>query len=415
MLRAPKPKPSRAIQKGKPTNMSPAPKPKSSRAIPFAGRGERKGLGARARRRNLPLGALQAMVASAAFALAAVQFYYYADITSGGRRRAPPPGLFDMDRSAEHVWTDLLTEGARIMEESDARLAVVEVGAHRARRCIDAAESNFEAHCLEPSPESFRMCEQEVQQAAEEVRGRIRLYDVAASSTSGDTVDFISTGGEGDMVGPPGRDMWTMTKAKDTQSNDDERFVKVKTSKVDDLVSENVSPSTDIFAIEIDVRGYEPRVFEGMSESIRRRRFSFVLFKYWPKGVDFMMDVPFDGDGVCKASVEILERLVDAGYALFALAQHVHPHSYAHTQTKMKPVPESLKDKKLRYVAKDRPLGDLAENCMWYYKLERELFPQDDYAFGFWSDFLAVSPEVRLERPSTATGRSVSAFARANG
>ena len=82
--------------------------------------------------------------------------------------------LLHIDTGAPEVWGDLLTEGVRIMEEEKVHLAVVEVGMHRARQCIKAAQ-NFETHCIEPSPVNFQHCKQDVRKTTQEVQDQIHL------------------------------------------------------------------------------------------------------------------------------------------------------------------------------------------------------------------------------------------------
>jgi len=282
----------------------------------------------------------------------------------------------------------------------------MEVGMHRATQCIEAARSNFEAYCLEPSPISFQRCKAGVQKVEKEVQDRIHLFNIAAGESSG-MVDFSSSGSTGDMVGGVGSNMWTMTKDQTTNNNNKSKnVVEVQSARLDDVIAENIPPSTDIFIAKIDVQGFEPHVFGGLSNSIKNAQIMFLLFEYWPKGMDFIMDEPFDGDGICKASVKILEDLLAAGYKLFALPHMVHPHSYSHSHTKQKNLPPALVGKKLEEVVGERPLGDIMANCKWYYKLEQDFFPQEDYFVGFWSDIVAVSPKAKFE-PSTVTGRSI--------
>ena len=147
--------------------------------------------------------------------------------------------------------------------------AVMEVGMHRAVQCIEAAQ-HFEAHCVEPSPVSFKRCQKGVKRAAPEVQERIHLHNVAASSTSGVIVDFSATGSTGDSVGSQGIDAWTMTKEKGTTTTSagKGKTVKVRTSTLDDLISENIAPGTEVLVAKIDVQGFEPHVFQGLADSI---------------------------------------------------------------------------------------------------------------------------------------------------
>jgi hypothetical protein len=41
-----------------------------------------------------------------------------------------------------------------------------------------------------------------------------------------------------------------------------------------------------------------------------------------------------------------------------------------------------------------RPFNDLYKYCQWFYELE-DTYPSD-FKFGYWTDFLAVSPEMEL-------------------
>mmetsp|Transcript_54850 Transcript_54850/g.66085 ORF Transcript_54850/g.66085 Transcript_54850/m.66085 type:complete len:197 (+) Transcript_54850:2-592(+) len=195
--------------------------------------------------------------------------------------------------------------------------------------------------------------------------------------------------------------MWKMEKLDGAKS---EHIVEVESVRLDDVISNNISPNNDIWIAKIDVQGYEPFVFQGLSESIQRRRIKFILFEYWPKGMDLQGN---DNDNICESSVNILNRLVDAGYILFALHVTVHPHSYASPNTKQKG-PEAF-GKKLGDVVNERPLDDFMENCRWYYKLD-ETFPMEDYFMGFWSDIIAVAPNVSLEGPITTVGESIKEY-----
>lgn len=320
--------------------------------------------------------------------------------------------------SADEVWNDLLKEGSVLMNKNHQTFKVLEVGMNRIQQTLQAAISGFEAHGLEPSPTSFswiKGAEDKIED--KKIRDLIHLYNVAAGGSPG-MVDFKSTGSTGDMVGGDGADMWKMTRGKRTSAyTDDQNVVQVQTVRLDNLISEKISPtsSTDniIFLAKIDVQGYEPFVFQGLSESIKSNRIMYYLFEYWPKGMDFIQEVPFDSDEICKASVKILDDLASAGYQLFALSAHVHPHSYSHFSTKMtadylSKLPDELQKKKLGNVIQSRPLDNLMDNCKWYYQLEK-IFPQDDYYMGFWSDVLAVAPNAQLPvNPITNTGIALS-------
>ena len=51
-----------------------------------------------------------------------------------------------------------------------------------------------------------------------------------------------------------------------------------------------------------------------------------------------------------------------------------------------------------------RPYDNFETNCNWYYELEKR-FPDSDYKMGYWSDVLAVSPDVIISDPVTELGK----------
>jgi hypothetical protein len=56
-------------------------------------------------------------------------------------------------RSREQVWRTILNE--TLDDVAENRRVVIEVGMHRAKQALEAADADFVVHGLEPSPESF--------------------------------------------------------------------------------------------------------------------------------------------------------------------------------------------------------------------------------------------------------------------
>ena len=78
-------------------------------------------------------------------------------------------------------------------------------------QCLKAAKLGLIAHCVEPSPTSFKIIERRIRQHP--VRPKVKLYQYAASATSGIPLDFQASGGTGDhVVGAGGgeKNPWTM-------------------------------------------------------------------------------------------------------------------------------------------------------------------------------------------------------------
>jgi hypothetical protein len=145
------------------------------------------------------------------------------------------------------------------------------------------------------------------------------------------------------------------------------------------------SPEQHAYLIKVDVQGFEPQVFQGLKETIMAHKVDYILFEYWPKGIDLMSD----SMGECKA-VAILEQLAQAGYHLYALGVAAHP----------------VAPKGWRSKIDDRSFHDFTQECKWFYQLE-ERNPSDDYRIGYWSDILAVAPGVSMSHPISEFGRKL--------
>ena len=287
----------------------------------------------------------------------------------------------------ENIWEDLLIEGAGIYQESKYRPVAMEVGMHRPKQCLMAAKLNFEVHCMEPSPKSFRICSKGVE-SNEDIKSLIHLHNIAAGDTDG-TVEFNAGGSTGDHVGNV--NVWEMKKTV-TKEEDNKGTVQVRSARLDTIISENVSPTADIWMVKIDTQGFEPSVFAGLSETIKQKRIKVILFEFWPKGMDLMLG---DGDERCKVSVKILNDLVSAGYSLFQTYVAHHPRA------------QVARDEIKSITRETRPMDDFEKNCNWYYTLEDTRFLREDYHMGYWTDIVALAPDFQLMKPKTTTGDSL--------
>lgn len=174
--------------------------------------------------------------------------------------------------------------------------------------------------------------------------------------------------------------------------------VEVPSVKLDDLIQDFLTSYQErVFVAKIDTQGYEPHVFAGLSESVfTKKRVEYILFEYWPKGMDLLASTGEAGSDHTKAclAADLLERLQKAGYTLYALPNTSHPRA----PWKAK---QALKNEL-------PPMNNVRDNCEWYYQLE-ERFPSD-YKMGYWSDILAVSPYATMvANPQTSTGRALKA------
>ena len=268
---------------------------------------------------------------------------------------------------------------------------------HSARDCVNAAEKGATMHCIEPSPVNFKKINKFMNRNFNDHKQRINLYNVAAGNTSGGTLDFTSTGSTGDHVGTG--DVWTMEESKHT-SDVDKDVVQVKSVRMDDIIKGKIEPSwtsvpkgsalpsNSVFMLKIDTQGFEPTVFSGLTESLNQHKIQFILFEYWPRGIDFMAG----SRTKCDVVVNLLNTLIDFGYTLHGTNGESHPKGNT------KEIRSLLNSKT------DRPFDDLRKNCMWFYDLQ-ERFPIDGYKMGYWSDILAIAPNANIPKPTTKVGQ----------
>eukprot|EP00559_Dactyliosolen_fragilissimus_P003291 CAMPEP_0184872808 /NCGR_PEP_ID=MMETSP0580-20130426/41495_1 /TAXON_ID=1118495 /ORGANISM="Dactyliosolen fragilissimus" /LENGTH=330 /DNA_ID=CAMNT_0027375651 /DNA_START=228 /DNA_END=1220 /DNA_ORIENTATION=- len=307
---------------------------------------------------------------------------------------------------AEEVWSDLLRLGKVIMESTNQTLTAMEVGVHSAGQCVLAAKNNFYSHCLEPSPTSFERILKQIRADKEvnenkEIVKKIHLYNVAAGATSGEVLNFTSSGSTGDHVGE-----FNCYSMKKNEPKKGHTIIKVPSVKLDEMIlhnqlqseglqvdglpskRHNIQPVNNVFVAKIDTQGFEPKVFTGMKESIQTHKIQYILFEYWPKAMDlFFAEKGLDDPNKCTASVEILDMLISAGYKLYALHVAAHPKQV---------IASGKSSSDLRIKAKTIPLDNFHDHCLFLRETLEEYFPSDDCQMGFWTDFLAVAPGVEL-------------------
>ena len=302
--------------------------------------------------------------------------------SSSSRRSGLLDNLLRNNVYITDVWQGLIDEAAELQKQQKDVGIIMEVGMHRAVQCLQAAKAGLQAHCVEPSPQSFQRVQNAVQRAPAHVQGRVHLYNVAAGGTSEGTVPFKATGGTGDHVGA--HNMWKM-ELEETIPEDDPnaKIIQVPSMRLDDIVHQT---GDSVFLLKVDTQGFEPTVFSGLTDSLKEHKVQYILFEYWPRGMDLLAD----RKDACIAA-NLLQELVDKGYTLHALGVEAHPKA----------------PKGWRRVIKERPLLNFEENCRWYFQVE-EQFPSDEYKMGYWSDVLAVAPNAPLsDAPATKVGRAL--------
>jgi FkbM family methyltransferase len=282
------------------------------------------------------------------------------------------------DISVDMVWNKLLEEGVK--QSNDGKVGVVmEVGVYRATQCIEAATTGLQTHCVEPSPISFPLIQEDVSKTPVHVQSRIHLYNIAAGPLSGLTVPFVVSGDTGDHVGD--FDMWNMqpgAKEAHLAEYGNGKLVHVPTMRLDDIVANNLqNGETHVFLLKLDTQGFEPSVVEGLSESLKGHKVKFFLMEFWPIGVDLVMNQTL---GTCVAA-SILDQLMNYGYKIYALPALSHGKA-----------PESAKD----FIRTESlPLQNSTIFCQFFYRID-QVSPSTDYKMGYWGDILAVAPDQHL-------------------
>lgn len=144
-----------------------------------------------------------------------------------------------------------------------SEMLIVEVGALDGRDAREAAEHGFQVVSFEPSPTNYKDC---LKNAPKDQFPRVTFVNAAASDSDG-TVDFMDDGHSGSCV--------RCTEGVEPTS----KHVKVKAMKLDTYFAKRTAP---IELVKIDVQGYEPQVFSGMKELIRKGLVKRFMFEYDP-------------------------------------------------------------------------------------------------------------------------------------
>lgn len=313
------------------------------------------------------------------------------------------PFYYDKRFVAGFIWESILNIGYAQMKKNgfQEKLTIMEVGAYSAKQIFDAVKHKFHVFFFEPSPKNFEriqkifLAEQEKDPTIGEF---LYPFNMAAGATTGDMIDFKFSGGTGDHVG--NFDVWNMKpgdEGDDIPKHKRGKLAKIQSIKLDDIVYNKISETSkldglnhgqdipqleEVFAAKIDTQGYEPKVLEGLKESIANHKIKYILLEYWPKGIDMINN----SQESCKVPVDMLLNLQSAGYKLFALPIELHPSAKT-------PDIRSYLDRN-----RSRPLNDLQSDCQYILKLE-EHFPNENYHIGYWTDILAIAPGAPFFMP----------------
>ena len=287
---------------------------------------------------------------------------------------------------APFVWEHILRTGRQLMDDEKTRnggvdplkpLVAVEVGANTLSDAMQMASFGFETHSFEPSPRSFKkMGRRWTKSYKREIVEKIFLYNYAVGDADGGKILFDNSGSTGAAV------LSEEAAAKKS-------FVAhVKTMTMDTFFSGKVQPDVGfqssssslngkIFAAKIDVQGFEPKVFDGMKDSIFQRKIHFILTEYDPMAVDEVNGFAKK----CKESLSYISMMHEAGYRIYALKLVTHPKNE-----------RGWEDLKNITAHQNRPFSDAEEDCLNMHRLQNEIYK--DLTFHVWTDFLAVSPDA---------------------
>lgn len=119
---------------------------------------------------------------------------------------------------------------------------------------------------MEPDPESYKYLFKTIQKNNLK---NVLPFPLAAADIKQKLPLFISSENRGDN--------------RLYQSNQMREAIEVDCLTIDELVSEKNINNLDF--IKIDVQGYEPKVFKGMKETIKRSKELILLTEFWPKGI----------------------------------------------------------------------------------------------------------------------------------
>ena len=310
-----------------------------------------------------------------------------------------PALLMDFDRAiyvgSGLVWKRILKAGRLLMDEEKTRndggvaapidftpLVAVEVGANTLTDALEMASFGFETHSFEPSPRAFQRMKQRwnlKESDKKDITKNIFLYNYAVGDADGGDVLFDNSGSTGAAV---------LAQEAATKKEDVKR---VKTVTMDSFFSGKVQPDVallqlpssalldhKIFAAKIDVQGYEPKVFDGMKDSIFERKIHFILTEFDPMALDEVNGFAKK----CTESLSYISMMHEAGYRIYALKLVTHPKNK-----------RGWKDLQSITPHQNRPFSDAKEDCLNIYWLQNEVYKSEPWAH-VWTDFLAVSPDA---------------------
>jgi len=234
---------------------------------------------------------------------------------------------------SDEIWNKLLMEGNRTqtsssLSSSDQQpLIAMEVGMQLYRQCHAAAKYGFHVRCIEPSPQSYNKIVKAYNSETAKnpvTTSRIQLYNMAASHKSHETVPFYASGGTGDHVGE--FDMWNMKPGPPQLDakypTKHKKLIEVSTVTLDDIIENKIKPThssneynkvvnqnnNNVFLLKVDTQGFEPAVFKGLTSSLQQHKIKYLLFEYWPKGMDLISNNVHEESSRCKEPIIILNN-----------------------------------------------------------------------------------------------------------
>jgi len=169
--------------------------------------------------------------------------------------------------------------------------------------------------------------------------------------------------------------MWSMKKME--KPREGTQVVQVSARPLDKVLGQ--IPET-IYFMKVDTQGFEPHVFSGLNQMLSQHKIQYILTEFWPRGIDILQG---STDRECTGVSLVLQKLVEHGYTLYALSVEAHPKAPAY--------------KNIPRIQSSRPFDDLFKHCQWYYEVEDQ-YPDPKYKMGYWTDFLALAPNVELPR-----------------
>ena len=119
-------------------------------------------------------------------------------------------------------------------------------------------------YSFEPEPQNLSLLRYNIE--LNKNTDRVHIFPVAVGAAKSKLKLHLSADNAGD------HQLYATAESRDT--------VEVDVEPIDSLL-----PDQDVNFIKIDVQGYEPYVFSGMSSLLERNRQIVVLVEYWPDGI----------------------------------------------------------------------------------------------------------------------------------